>query len=628
MRRKRPTPTKSRQAAEPPPHTAPAWQALRWLPLVVAAVGLLVPLVMLALASAPGWRISFPLDDAWIHLTIARNLARFGDWSYFPGGPVTAGSTSPLFTLLEAAAFLLTANEFLIGIGLGLAAHAVFLVALARWALRRLAHPGWAALVVALVAADGRFGLLAVSGMETSLFLAFLALAFAAWAEDDALFAGLALGLATWTRPEALIVAGIFALDSLVGQRRPRRLLPGLAVFVAIMLGYLAFNRLIGLALLPTTMASKVAYYGSRPLAQFLAQDLGPTFGGGWLLLVPLALVGAWGEVRRLLVRERGQARAELGWAIALPLAYALVLPFSHRFNRYLVPALPAYALVAVIGLRAVLERWTRGRGGASVWTVTACGLLLAVHAFVFARTFHEYRYFARYHLERHVRAGRWLAAHTPRDAVVATHDVGAIAFYSQRRIVDMMGLVTPEVVPHILKPDYIPFLERLFAARRVTHLAVLQDWQMVDNQTPLFEADPNPEVLDIYDWRPGTTHLVSASVYSGESRVLAALELGRNQEAMTHIRALLATDDRASTVWSLYGAVLDRSGRSAEAEPAFRRALELYPGSTKARFGLGAALASLGRTAEARAQLDSLRSIAPGYAGIAWLEQQLGPQR
>ena len=434
---------------------------------------------------------------------------------------------------------------------------------------------------------------------------------------------------AVWSvRPEALVVAGIFALDSLLGWRRPRRLLPGLAALVAIVLAYLAFNRLTGPAFLPNTMASKVALYEGLTLARFLAKDLGPTFGGGWLLLLPFVLIAAWGEVRRLLARERGRARAELGWAIALPLAYALVLRFSHRFNRYLVPALPAYAIVAVIGLRAVLERWTRGRAGAAGWTVTACGLLLAVHAFFFGSTYGDYRYFARYHVERHVRAGRWLAAHTPKDAVVATHDIGAIAFYSQRRIVDMLGLVTPEVVPHISKLDYIPFLEQLFASRHVTYLAVLENDQAVDNQTPLFEADPNPEVLDIYDWRPGTTHLVASSVCGGEVRALAALESKRYEEAMTIVRALLATDDRAATVWSLYGAVLDRSGHPAEAEPAFRHAVALFPGSAEAHFGLAAALANLGRTAEARTQLDSLRAIEPGHSGIAWLEQRLGTQR
>lgn len=611
-------------AGRPPAGPAPAWQAPGWLPLAAAAVGLLVPIVMLALARAPGWTISFPVDDAWIHLTFARNLARFGDWSYFPGDPVTAGSTSPLFTLLEAAGFRLTANEDLIGIGLGLAAHALFLFALARWAMRRLAHPGWAALVVALVAADGRFGILAVSGMETSLFLALLALAFAAWAEDDALGAGLALGAATWTRPEALIAAGIFALDSLLGRRRPRRLLPGLAALVTIVLAYLVFNRLTGPAFLPNTMASKVAFHRGLTLARFFGRDLVPTFGGGWLLLLPFVLAGAWFELRALPSRGRGRTRAELGWAIALPLAYALALRISHRFNRYLVPALPAYAIVAVVGLRAVLARLGRDRTGMAAWAAAGCGLLLAVHAFHFAPTFTEYRTFARYHLERHVRAGRWLAAHTPVDAVVATHDIGAIAFHSRRRIVDMVGLVTPEVVPHLLQPDYIPFLEGLFASRRVTHLAVLQEWQAVDNQAPLFEADPDPEVLDIYEWRPGVTHMVTTAVSGSERLAVAALEAGRHDEAMAQVRALLAADDRASTVWTLYGAVLDRSGHPAEAERAFRRGLALFPGSAEARFGLGVTFVNLGRTAEAGAQLDSLRAIEPGHPGIAWLEERL----
>jgi tetratricopeptide (TPR) repeat protein len=604
------------------------WEAPRWLPFAVAALGLLVPFVMLALARTPGWQISFPIDDAWIHLTFARNLARFGEWSYFPGDPVTTGSTSPLFTLLEAAAFRVTSNEYLVGLGLGLAAHALFLLALVRWALRRLGHPGWVALVVALVAVDGTFGILAVSGMETSLFLAFLALAFAAWAEDDALGAGLALGAATWTRPEALVVAGIFALDAVLGGRKPRRLLRGFATFAVISLAYLAFNRITGPALLPNTMAAKAAYYRGQGLVEFLTKDVGSTFGGGWLLLVPFALVSAWGEVARSMTRERGWARAELGWAIALPLAYALVLRYSHRFNRYLVPALPAYAIVAVIGLRAVLERWTRGRAGAAVWTVAACGLLLAVHAFSYAPTLGGYRELSRYHVTRQVRAGRWLAANTPKNAVVAAHDIGAIGFYSQRRIVDLAGLVTPEVVPHIRKPDYIPFLERFFAARNVSYLAVLQNWQAVDNQKPLFEADSSFEVLDIYEWLPGTTHLVAPAVYGREQRLIAAFQAGRYDEAMEHVRVLLAADDRASMVWSLYGAVLYRSGHPSEAEPAFRRALALFPESGDARFGLGSVLADLDRTAEARVQLDSLRMVAPGHSEIPRLEARLTRQR
>ncbi len=44
----------------------------------------------------------FPLDDAWIHQTYARNLVQLGQWAFVPGHP-SAGSTSPLWAVLEVA---------------------------------------------------------------------------------------------------------------------------------------------------------------------------------------------------------------------------------------------------------------------------------------------------------------------------------------------------------------------------------------------------------------------------------------------------------------------------------------------------------------------------------------------
>ena len=44
---------------------------------------------------------SFPLDDAWIHLHFARNLAEGHGFGYNPDVPV-AGSTAPLWTLVLA----------------------------------------------------------------------------------------------------------------------------------------------------------------------------------------------------------------------------------------------------------------------------------------------------------------------------------------------------------------------------------------------------------------------------------------------------------------------------------------------------------------------------------------------
>ncbi len=55
--------------------------------------------------------LSFPLDDPWIHLTFARNLAHFFSFSYFKNEMVTAGSTSPLYTFILSLFFLIKNDE-------------------------------------------------------------------------------------------------------------------------------------------------------------------------------------------------------------------------------------------------------------------------------------------------------------------------------------------------------------------------------------------------------------------------------------------------------------------------------------------------------------------------------------
>ena len=52
--------------------------------------------------------------------------------------------------------------------------------------------------------------------------------------------------------------------------------------------------------------------------------------------------------------------------------------------------------------------------------------------------------------LEIDVALGRWLAENTPVEAVIAVDDIGAVTYISQRRIVDLNGLVSPEMWPRI----------------------------------------------------------------------------------------------------------------------------------------------------------------------------------
>ena len=73
--------------------------------LVLAGIVLLSVGLYLGL-SGLYYRIGFPLDDAWIHQTYARNLALRGEWAFIPG-KLSGGSTAPLWSALLAVGFWL-----------------------------------------------------------------------------------------------------------------------------------------------------------------------------------------------------------------------------------------------------------------------------------------------------------------------------------------------------------------------------------------------------------------------------------------------------------------------------------------------------------------------------------------
>jgi hypothetical protein len=47
------------------------------------------------------------------------------------------------------------------------------------------------------------------------------------------------------------------------------------------------------------------------------------------------------------------------------------------------------------------------------------------------------------------VHLARWVTDHTPPTARLGLNDVGAIAYFSRREVIDVMGLVTPAILPY-----------------------------------------------------------------------------------------------------------------------------------------------------------------------------------
>jgi hypothetical protein len=174
-------------------------------------------------------------------------------------------------------------------------------------------------------------------------------------------------------------------------------------------------------------------------------------------------------------------------WSMGLPLVYACLHAVLYQHGRYLIPLIPCNAIVGVVGLlaarRLAARRWTLtpalslgGRGGRGL-VVLVGGLVVAGTAWRLPAMARLYAWNVDNVNEMHVALGRWVAEHTPPDAVLALNDIGAIAYVSERPVVDLAGLVTPEVVPLLHAPDRDARLADLMAERGVQYIVIFPNW-------------------------------------------------------------------------------------------------------------------------------------------------------
>src|SRR5512138_3996890 len=184
--------------------------SLRIEPWIVLAGAALAAVLFYLLVSALIFRIGFPLDDTWIHLTYARNLAEHGEWAFRPG-QLSAGSTAPLWTLLLAIGFWLRLGPYVWTYLLGeLVLLAIALVA--EYTTRHLS-PGyrpripWVGL---FFIAEWHLQWAALSGMETLLqaLLVTAVLAMLMTGTRRYLALGLLTGVSVWVRPDGLTLIG------------------------------------------------------------------------------------------------------------------------------------------------------------------------------------------------------------------------------------------------------------------------------------------------------------------------------------------------------------------------------------------------------------------------------------
>jgi hypothetical protein len=414
-------------------------------------------------------QFGFPLDDAWIHQIYARNLGLHGVMAFNQGQPST-GSTSFGWTLLLAAGYWLGIPFFLWTYLWG----SIFAVATACTAAQLSQHyfgDFRNAVIVAVISLlEWHLAWAAVSGMEIGLFTFLTLLFFLLLRRDTSplLLAGLT-GMIVLVRPEGILLALVYGIKLFLDQPRNTRqiLRQGIAfllVFLLLISPWIVFNLTYSHRPFPNTIAAKFMQYGypwsPGKSLKYLWDVVLYFLNGPLVLLIPGAVFAAY----QAITRRTTHLFYPFAWFLALIGLYAVALPAIYDQGRYLMPLIPLLVIYGVEGLSQLLTRFLRTPVLRSFAWVSLFGLVISLWINGAA----DYAYRIQLYSAVHIKAAEWINAHTSPDAVIATHDIGIIGYHTGRQIVDLAGLVTPEIVPIMRDPQKLADYLR---TKRVSYL-------------------------------------------------------------------------------------------------------------------------------------------------------------
>jgi len=434
--------------------TASKW---RVDPRLVIAVVALIAVGFYLLVSASIFRIGFPLDDTWIHLTYARNLAEHGEWA-FRLGERSAASTAPLWTVLLSIGYLLDLAPYSWTYFLGWVVLTLLGIQAENKA-RKLIESykpriPWVGLFFVLA---WHLTWSAVSGMETLLhgFIIFVILGELISGSRRYLTLGLLAGLSIWVRPDGLTLLGPILFTAFFNENswsaRGQAILKALVGFGALFFPYLLFNLLLSGNPMPNTFYAKQAEYKdfwlSKSLGERLIDYLLPIIASPFIVLVPGAIL--W--VSKNLRERNWGAISGVIWFIGYIGIYFLRLP-AYQHGRYIIPAFPMLYLWGMLGMVEFVNSAKANKRIVFLWSVLT-GILCLIFGFIAAR---QNAYDVYWIESEMVTTAKWVEENIPPDAILAVHDIGVLGYYVQNPILDLAGLITPDVVPFIRNEDQL----------------------------------------------------------------------------------------------------------------------------------------------------------------------------
>jgi hypothetical protein len=324
------------------------------------------------------------------------------------------------------------------------------------------------------------------------------------------LLAGAIIGLAGWIRPDGITLLGPVVFTILLSSKSWKNKVRGLiglfVGFLLLFLPYLGFNYLLAGTWWPNTFFAKQAEYTvmrqAALIVRFAREAALPMIGVGILLLpgFVVLITKAWKNKRWAVV-------AGGIWIVGYLFLYAWRLPVTYQHGRYIMPVIPVYLLFGYAGMVGMVRLGSNNLAARVAGKAWVAAIAVVTLAFWVQGVLAFGRDVAVIESEM-VEIAHWIAANTTKDDLIAAHDIGALGFYGERDLVDLAGLVSPEVIPFIRDEEK---LAAFLIDQQARYLVTFPSWypnlvqtaDMVFQTQALYSPAQGGENMAVYEWTP-----------------------------------------------------------------------------------------------------------------------------
>lgn len=443
-----------------------------YLPLSIHLIGLL------AICAGLLWAIEaktgqleypYPLDDSYIHLAISRSLVEHGVLSPDPTR-VDFSSSSPLFTILLAAAFFVTGPSVWWPMVLGVASGLILLVCLYKYLVtcKVSQHHGWLWLLLLL----SPFPLLMLMGMEHMLQLLICFWWVRRWlhlATQDSLLdwqlLALTFLLVTIRYEGIFLAAGACLWWAMQRQWKPAILTGGVAAGTVTLIGGLSLTA--GGTFLPLSLLMKGHHPGIdlSSFLYFVQQTLEKVYDHPFIFcLLTISAVAMWmGQSLPVRLRAFGVMLQSASWLHVL-----LAEIGGYRYEAYLV-LLHLILLAELLNHKKMLLSLKLSLAG--IWL--ALPLVIRVAFFTV-----NYPLSVQNIFHQSVQVGTFIQTYYP-EAPLAIQDIGVATWLCDFPLTDLAGIGDGEINALFRDKTISPETIGPLLAERGVEVAIIQQGWM-----------------------------------------------------------------------------------------------------------------------------------------------------